>query len=341
MSEDKKSITIADLIACIAITVLAFTEGYGLYLVGNSGIISLLIGLCFWGVFVAIWFFLIKAKTTKESPKFWRKAEVGGLIIYFVVAAVLFGEGSVLFSSIYSNRASFSNAEASDLDQIKTMYSQYEEERSEALRNAIEMLKNFEILNEKDRKRYPLYKYYELYKDDKGQVIFDFDITNEWDNITKLNTNVSDSVEIMNKIVKSLKTFPGNGIHNLTVYLNTNMDTVNGAYKKLEEHIKSYTTNSKTIPEIQNNYDWNKEDGYFKFEYNLPQSEFVEKIKECENFSKDWLSRLKYFSLWYWLWHLLVIFCYIVTHRNRFVGLDRKDGIGGLPLIVDNNENNK
>ena len=311
MSDNNKSLSIADLIALLALAGLGVIEGFGLYLGGDGDkTVPIFGGLAFAIGFGLLWWLLKKAKSTKNNPETWRIVEIICLVVY-LLAGWFFRSEAIRFFSVWSNKAELSQQANADLEKIENMYMEYNEERLLALSNAKTMLENFEKLPSQDRPKHDLYvKYIQPFN-------FDFQVTAEWDNCTQVSF---DDLSNLKSETKSLTKFP-----KLARFLKEKTDFDYGAYKELQNRISDYTTNNHVIPIIADEFNQYVLSGYFQFDYFLPSSSFVDALKYPIITSNSLVL--------YILGHVLILLSYLVAERGRFVGPKNKKGnIGGLPL---------
>ncbi len=314
MSDNNKSLSVADLIALLALAGLGVIEGFGLYLGGDGDkTVPIFGGLAFSIGFGLLLWLCKKAKSTKNNPETWRIVEIVCLVVY-LVAGWFFRSEAMRFFAVWSNKTELANQATEELDNLETMYNQYDIAREEALANAITMLENFEKLEPKDRPKHDLYvKYYQPFN-------FDRSVTAEWDNITQLDDDLLDVVKERKSEVKSLAKFP-----KIALFLKEATDFNYGEKEKLQDKISNYTTKYHIIPRISyenNQYVFN---GYFQFDHYLPSSSFMDALKYPTMASNSLIL--------YILGHILILLSYLVTERGRFVGIKKKKGnIGGLPL---------
>ncbi len=309
MSENKKNLSIADLLALLALAALSVTEGVGLYLGGDGdATIPIFAGLAFGIGFGLLWVLLKKAKKTNENPHAWLAVEIACFVIY-IAAAWFFKADSIRFMSVMSNKKELSNQAKTDLNSIAAMYTQYETERYEALTNAKTMLDNFYKVAQNDRIQHNLYQEY--------VKPFDFDptVTSAWDGCTQIQNNNLSNYQTK---VNSLLAFP-----KLAKFLTEATDPDFGVYKDLKDKIAIYKRENHIIPIITDEDNKYRLKGWFDFQYTLPLSNFADNVKSPANKSGSWL---------YFLGHLLILLSYIAAERSRFVGLHKKGNIGGKPL---------
>ncbi|MCR5821151.1 MAG: hypothetical protein K6F94_09450 [Bacteroidaceae bacterium] len=314
MKSDSSKISIANIIALAGLAGIGVISFFGMLMHSADGkpggaiigSVALVAGLAF------LLIMAIKAKGAEENAKNWRYVEWCCVAVYIIVA-VLCASPFLRFFHITGQSAEMQQQARSEIEAIKALYANYDQQRTTFLSYAVEEIKNYKASGQKATEGDALAEYVEKV------VVGDPD---RWGAKASSLTQVPEEViEYLGKMEEQVNSWNYFELPSLAASLETE-DSL--AWLRINEQIATLENEYKLIPVIEGGsgapYTLS---GYAKFDLGTaPAPLFAQNLRVADGITPLGLILLI-------LLHLMVLLNYFVAPRSSVVPISKGKYVSG------------